>query len=299
MQGIIEKNLDELFPALEFVQSEFIVNGQRIDSIAYDTSKNCLVIIEYKNVKSSGLTDQARLYLNTLLTHKADFVLRYNLATHSRKDVRDFAWKTAPYVVMISPNFTKYQIGVKLEGLSPQTKLYAVTAHENDTFVIDEVGQAIEDDDLFIKSGSTGRSGRKSKTSTKASKTGKLNIRDYLAGNYQAPSANPHARKLYRLTKNTLAKLGLFPEPTRAYVKFCNANGDIICTLEVCANSAKICYNTKLSEKIVSESDFVRDVSKIGHYGLGDYQSILNSHDDVMKATSLVKRVAKIRHDAS
>ncbi|MCR1930272.1 hypothetical protein [Enterococcus gallinarum] len=77
LQELIEENLESLFN-LDFVASEFTVGNFRLDTVAYDSDTKSFVIIEYKKGKRYSVIDQGYAYLNTLLAHKGDFVLKYN-----------------------------------------------------------------------------------------------------------------------------------------------------------------------------------------------------------------------------
>ena len=72
MQKIVENNLQSLFN-LEFVVSEFYINGLRVDSLSFDKESNSFVIIEYKKARNFTVIDQGYAYLALLLNNKADF----------------------------------------------------------------------------------------------------------------------------------------------------------------------------------------------------------------------------------
>lgn len=104
IQVLFEENLEEL-SGLEFVSSEFSIQNQRLDSLAFDRENNSFVIIEYKRSTNFSVLDQGVSYLNTLLKYKADFVLEYQEKTGKllRKNTVD--WSQSK-VVFVSPNFT-------------------------------------------------------------------------------------------------------------------------------------------------------------------------------------------------
>ena len=64
IQRVVEKNTQELF-SLQFVKSEFSVQGYRIDSLCFDQEARSFVIIEYKNTQSYSVIDQGFTYLST------------------------------------------------------------------------------------------------------------------------------------------------------------------------------------------------------------------------------------------
>jgi RecB family endonuclease NucS len=61
IQRSIESNLQNLL-SLEFVSSEFMLRGFRIDTLAFDKETNAFVIIEYKKEKNFSVIDQGISY---------------------------------------------------------------------------------------------------------------------------------------------------------------------------------------------------------------------------------------------
>jgi len=49
IQTLVEKNIETIFPELEFVFTEFPLDELRIDSVAFNKESNSFVILEYKN----------------------------------------------------------------------------------------------------------------------------------------------------------------------------------------------------------------------------------------------------------
>lgn len=80
LQLLFEENLEKI-TALEFISSEFVIQNQRIDTLAFDLENQAFVIIEYKRSTNYSVLDQGVSYLNTLLRYKADFVLEYQEKT--------------------------------------------------------------------------------------------------------------------------------------------------------------------------------------------------------------------------
>jgi len=107
IQFVIEQNTQELFN-LQFVKSEFTVNGYRIDTLCFNQETNSFVIIEYKNNQSYSVIDQGYTYLSTMLNNKSDFVLEYNETMSSNLKRDEIDWSQSR-VMFISPSFNKYQ----------------------------------------------------------------------------------------------------------------------------------------------------------------------------------------------
>jgi len=107
IQNLIEGNLKEIFD-LQFVTSELTIKNFRIDTLSFDKSNNCFVIIEYKKGKSYSVIDQGYSYLSLMLNNKSDFILEYNENTNNNLKRGDVDW-TQSKVIFISPNFSTYQ----------------------------------------------------------------------------------------------------------------------------------------------------------------------------------------------
>ncbi len=107
IQSFVEANLNELF-GLEFIQTEFQLNGLRIDTLAYDKETDSFVIIEYKRGKSFSVVDQGFSYLSLMLNNKAEFILEYNEQSDSSLKRDDIDWSQSR-VLFIANSFTKHQ----------------------------------------------------------------------------------------------------------------------------------------------------------------------------------------------
>ena len=67
--------------------------------------------------------------------------------------------------------------------------------------------------------------------------------------------------------------------------------GSVVCSMESLRSSIHVTYNTKIDDGRVLPSNFVRDVSGVGHYGPGDLRTTIASMDDVDRVVSLVRAV--------
>jgi hypothetical protein len=106
IQRLTETNLEEIFE-LDFVRSEFELQGLRIDALALDRESKAFVTIEYKRDRNFSVVDQGIAYLNLMLNNKADFILEYNersssLHFHSLKR-EDVDWSQSR-VIFIAPD---------------------------------------------------------------------------------------------------------------------------------------------------------------------------------------------------
>ena len=135
LQNAVESNLPKIFN-LEFVQTEFALEGLRIDTLAFDQENKAFVIIEYKRDRNFSVIDQGYAYLALLLNHKADFILEYNEALHKNLRREDVDWSQSR-VIFVSPEFTKYQLGA-INFRDLPIELWEVTKYENGTIFFNQ-----------------------------------------------------------------------------------------------------------------------------------------------------------------
>ena len=136
MQEKIETNLDTFFPHLDFVDSEFSIGGDRVDTVAYDTERDCFVIIEYKNIKSESVLNQCIAYQQKMKIHKTDLVLSFNKKWEKQYDTRDFDWNAA-YVMIVAPEFTKHQLQGK-DSLH-NIELHQIHTYKRGIIILDQL----------------------------------------------------------------------------------------------------------------------------------------------------------------
>lgn len=79
---------------------------------------------------------------------------------------------------------------------------------------------------------------------------------------------------------------------TRQYGTFriiTNTKNTVICSFEARRSKIYCVYNTKIQQNIITKSKFVKDMSKTGHLGAGDFRSTIMSKEDIDKAIELIK----------
>jgi hypothetical protein len=135
LQTLIEKNVDRIFPELEFIYSEFPVEELRIDSVCFNNQTNSFTIIEYKNIKHGGVIDQGMAYLDLLEHNKAEFILLYQ--TQKEKILKDVNWD-AIKVIVISPEFTPHQLRASFRTNDP-IELYQIRRFHDETLIVERI----------------------------------------------------------------------------------------------------------------------------------------------------------------
>lgn len=275
LQNLTEENLEELF-GLKFIASEFQVDNLRIDTLAFNTDTNSFVIIEYKNVKNYSVIDQGYSYLSLLLNNKAEFVLKYNLVCNTAlsKDEFDFSQTN---VMFISPSYTTYQLR-SVEFSDIAFELWKVVKYSNGTVLFDKVNNT--DTQASIK--------QITKENTKKDKVNK-EIKKYTEED-TLMNKSDDIKSLYDNLKELL--LSNYDDIEINHWKYYVAikvNNKIVATVSVLSKSLKSWINLKETE-LHDPDGRVRNVSEIGHHGIGDYEYVIKSEDDLYYFNKLFKQ---------
>ena len=295
IQELIEKNLSSVFPSLEFVATEETMGHDKIrpDSIAFDKDSNAFVIIEYKNIKHHGVLDQGMDYYKLLKENKSEFVLLYNKKKEELYDVDDINWEESR-ILLISPEFSKRQIrsSQALPGLTDTIELYTIRKYENNIITLTKIESESES---FLPKGNTKKKERTGyNRGLNFSVIQEYTEEDYLNGKYDPRLKLPEqAKVLFHKMKDKI--LDTFQElefkQRKKYAGFYSKrDGSAICTIEATKSKLKLIYSTSKKD-LIPKSNFVQDVSKIGHWGIGNYRSEIKNDKDIEQAIPLIDKV--------
>ena len=275
LQNLTEENLEELF-GLKFIASEFQVDNLRIDTLAFNTDTNSFVIIEYKNVKNYSVIDQGYSYLSLLLNNKAEFVLKYNLVCNTAlsKDEFDFSQTN---VMFISPSYTTYQLR-SVEFSDIAFELWKVVKYSNGTILFDKVNNT--DTQASIK--------QITKENTKKDKVNK-EIKKYTEEDTLMNKSEDIVSLYDNLKELLLSNYDDLEINHWKYYVAIKVNNKIVATVSVLSKSLKTWINLKETE-LHDPDGRVRNVSEIGHHGIGDYEYIIKSEDDLYYFNKLFKQ---------
>lgn len=275
IQKLLEKNLT-LATGLTLVKSEFSVQNQRIDTLAFDTESKAFVIIEYKRSHNYSVFDQGISYLNTLLKHKADFVLEHNeqLNQNLRKDQVD--WSQSK-VVFVAPAFNQTQKqAVDFKDLN--IELWEIKQFDKDIIIINNLKKSAYQPSIKI---SSNQNSNELIDITKEIKT--YNEDEHLSGK------SDDIIELYQIFKQAI--LNLNPEITvtakKLYISF-KLNGTVS-DIEIQKSGLKIAINMKKGQ-LDDPKKLTKDVSQIGHWGNGDYQISVKDTQNLEYIMSLIKQ---------
>ena len=275
LQNLTEDNLEELF-GLKFIASEFQVDNLRIDTLAFNEETNSFVIIEYKNVKNYSVIDQGYSYLSLLLNNKAEFVLKYNLVCNTAlsKDEFDFSQTN---VMFISPSYTTYQLR-SVEFSDIAFELWKVVKYSNGTILFDKVNNT--DTQASIK--------QITKENTKKDKVNK-EIKKYTEEDTLMNKSEDIVSLYDNLKELLLSNYDDLEINHWNYYVAIKVNNKIVATVSVLSKSLKTWINLKETE-LHDPDGKVRNVSEIGHHGIGDYEYVIKSEDDLYYFNKLFKQ---------
>lgn len=278
IQNITEENMNLIF-GLDFVKSEFQLNNLRIDSLAFDEITKSFVIIEYKRNTNFSVVDQGYAYLALLLNNKADFILEYNEVKDNFLGKSDVDWSQSR-VIFVSPQFTTYQRQA-IEFKDLPIELWQVSKYENNTLLFNQLKASNTSESITTVSG-------KSKVVNEVNEQVKVHTEED-----HFKDANPEIKEIYDEIKERILNLNSNIEIKPFIVTIAFQIDKQIVNIAFQKSQLKIWLNLKKGD-LNDPRQNARDVSKVGHYGLGDYELSLKPGDDFDYAMTLIKQAYEI-----
>ena len=275
LQKLTENNLEEIF-GLKFISTEFTIADFRLDTLAYNPESNAFIIIEYKNTKTFSVIDQGYSYLSTLLNHKADFVLMFNQQFDVNKRINDFDFSQTR-VIFVSPYFTNYQLK-SVEFIDIPFDLYEVVKYDNGLI-------------SYVKVNKTGTAASIKTLNQHSSNTS--NVDDEIKVWSEDNIIKDKPEEIVEIYYELKERISLEFEDseifyTKLYFGF-KFNKKIFVTGELVKSYLKIWIN-KNDSKIMDFNEISRDVSNIGHHGVGDYEVNVKPGSDLNYIITLIKQ---------
>ena len=278
IQKVFEANLVTIMN-LELVKSEFTIKNKRIDTLAFDKQSGAFIIIEYKRDKNMSVVDQGFTYLSLMLENKADFIIEYNESLRQNLKREDADWSQTR-VAFVSTSFTENQIqATNFKDIA--IELWEVKQYENDTIIINA-----------IKKSSASESIKPLTKNKEILKTVTEEIKVYTERDHVG-KATDIIDELYEKFKSAITNLedDILIIPKKQYIAF-NKGKKNYYGITILKNSLKIFINLKGGE-LDDPKQLAKDVSKIGHWGNGDYQIQVETDNDLEYIMSLIKQSIK------
>jgi len=265
LQTLIERHL-ETFLGVRFLSSEYPTgktHGGRIDTLGIDEN-GCPVIIEYKRATNENVINQGLFYLDWLMDHKAEFKLRV-LETYDKKTADAIEWST-PRLLCIAGDFTRYDEHA-VQQINRNIELIRYRKYGDELLLLELVNATT------------------APAPVEPGKNRYRTVTEYL------DQASPTLKDLYGELEAFLLALGddIQKKVLRFYIAFKRIKN--FACVEIHPQSHKILVYVKVSPDsldLKANKGFIRDVRKIGHFGTGDLEITIGSHDDLEKAKHLL-----------
>ena len=274
IQKVFEENLNTIM-GLSLVKSEFTIKNKRIDTLAYDKQSNAFIIIEYKRDRSFSVVDQGFTYLSLMLENKADFIIEYNETLKQNLKREDVDWSQTR-VAFVSTSFTENQIlATNFKDIA--IELWEIKQFENNIISVNS-----------IKKTKSAESIKPLTQQNQALKKVIDEIKVYTEEEHLA-STSEEIAELYKRFRDAIFNLidGIEVKPTKLYIAF-KKDSNVV-DIAIQKKALKIWINSRFGT-IDDAKCIAKDVSKIGHFGNGDYEIHVNSDKDLEYIMSLIKQ---------
>lgn len=277
IQDLVSNNLEILF-GLKLVKNEMSIRNMRLDTLAFDEQTKSFVIIEYKNTRSFSVIDQGIGYLSLMLNNKADFVLEYSDKLSKYIDKNHFDWSSSR-VIFISPSFSSYQKeSVNFKDLP--IELWEIKIFENKTISLNQINQNTSNERLELLD--------KSSSETSIS-TLNREIKVYTEIDHTL-SKPDEVIELYRKLKEYLLNIDdrVKIKATKPYIGF-RVGSRNFCDIVLLKSGIKVWVSIP-SGQLKDSLGIFRDVSKIGRWGNGDYETVMKNDENIEYIASVAKQ---------
>lgn len=275
IQLLFENNM-EILTGLKYIKSEFTIKNSRIDTLAFDIESKAFVIIEYKRERNYSIIDQGVSYLNLMLEYKADFIVEYNETQKHSIKRNEVDWSQSR-IIFVSPFFTEFQKqSSNFKDLA--IELWEIKRYENNSLIINPIKKS-----KSAPSIKQIQSDRNSKISRVTNAIKVFTEEDHL------DHKSEEVKELYEMYKNAILNLpaNIEIEPKKLYIAFKKDKN--IADIVLLKKGLKIFINKKSGE-LDDPKKLTRDVSKVGHWGNGDYELIVEDTHNLEYIMSLIKQ---------
>ena len=224
----------------------------------------CPVIIEYKRSTNETVINQGLFYLDWLMDHKAEFKLIV-LENYEKELANAIEWSN-PRLLCIAGDFTKYDEHA-VQQINRNIELIRYKKYGDELLLLELVNattaQPVSTPD-------------KPKYKT---------VTDYYG------QADTQLKDLYEALEAFLLALGddVQKKTLQFYIAFKRIKN--FACVEIHPKSNNILVYLKVTLDLIdlkTNKGFIRDVRKIGHFGTGDLEITISSHDDLERAKSLL-----------
>jgi len=268
LQTKFENNLETLL-GVRFLASEYTTsNGGRMDTLGIDEN-GYPVIIEYKRDRSENVINQGLFYLDWLMDHRGDFELlvrdKYDKATADAVE-----W-SAPRLICVAADFSKFDAHA-VKQMSRNIELIRYRQFGDDLLMLDLL-TTVSTKPIRIAEPVKGKAQR------------------YKTNAQSLADANVTLTNLYSDIESYMIGLGddVVQKELQNYFAFKRIKN--FACIEVKPQINVIRLYLKVDPSTVSmEAGYTRDVSSVGHFGTGDLEVTVSTHEDFERAKDLIVR---------
>jgi predicted transport protein len=272
LQTIMEKNL-ETFLGVGFLESEYTTgktHGGRIDTLGLDEN-GCPVIIEYKRAINENVINQGLFYLDWLLDHKGEFKLLV-LEKMGKQKAEQIDW-TGPRLICVAASYTKYDEHA-VKQINRNIDLIKYCQFGADLIALELVYSNSTNIPIHSKAIDQVEGIKKG---------GDKSLAQWLE------EIDPEMLNLFESLQAFLLALGddVSEKQLKLYMTYRRIK-NFACV--VIQRKTLLVYLKLNPDTVELESGFSRDMREIGHWGTGDLEITLRSHEDLHKAEALLVR---------
>ena len=280
LQTLIENNLITVFNC-RFIASEFstgAIHAGRIDTLALSEDNNP-VIIEYKKVESSELITQSLFYLHWIQDHKGDFEIAAQKVLGNNIEID---WSDIR-VICIAPNYKKYDLHA-VQVMGANIELWRYQLFSNQSLYLEEVFHNTTSN-TPVTLNQTAKNPVMVAAGKKAAIT--RNIGQYTIESHLQNKSKEVIELMEALQDMIIGFDDSIEEiPKKYYIAYKSTQN--ILTVEVRLRNLKIYLKLK-PEDIPGNTPNYRDVSNIGHHGIGDVEFTITNLNELIDTKPFIE----------
>ena len=280
LQTLIENNLITVFNC-RFIASEFstgAIHAGRIDTLALSEDNNP-VIIEYKKVESSELITQSLFYLHWIQDHKGDFEIAAQKVLGNNIEID---WSDIR-VICIAPNYKKYDLHA-VQVMGANIELWRYQLFSNQSLYLEEVFHNTTSN-TPVTLNQTAKNPVMVAAGKKAAIT--RNIGQYTTESHLQNKSKEVIELMEALQDMIMGFDDSIEEiPKKYYIAYKSTQN--ILTVEVRLRNLKIYLKLK-PEDIPGNTPNYRDVSNIGHHGIGDVEFTITNLNELIDTKPFIE----------
>jgi predicted transport protein len=280
LQRSCEANL-ELFFGVRFIDTEFSTGGRqpgRIDTLGLDQDASP-TIIEYKRSQKDNVINQGLFYLDWLVDHKGDFIVAAQ--TKLGKTI-EIDWNH-PRLILVAEEFTDYD-KYAVNRIGANIELWTYRVYEGHLLFLEPIHAT-----------------RSQKPRPVADKTNQDNILPTPSPTIEKPQyeISYHTKRkpqaivdLFNALREAILALGGSDEEivetvNKLYIGY--RYGKNFAEIQIQSQQLKIFLDIPVAE-LNDPHDIARDVANVGHWGTGETEVKLQSHEELGYVVSLIEQ---------